>query len=233
MFHDIGRPLERPERFVETVLDEEDIDIHVEWRDDRWRKSEFITARRLLGSLACFAASHPSAGDRWDGGGVEDERVGSVADDWTAIYNSFGSHAVLSSFNMLGDIVRKAQAAGEISNRPFVVSNAVPAALAILLHDWHLWENAKKWGLYPIDGSVLPMAALLVFIDCWDDYRRRVGAPPVLIDRYEVTPAGVDVHVRWLSASALEGERVKYAALDRCIRNLPFKLKVMPFFKGL
>ena len=87
-----------------------------------------------------------------------------------------------------------------------MVAHAVPAALAIFLHDWHIWPEVKEWQLYPIDMAALPLAAILVYLDTWDDYKRKGGDPMIHIDKYEVTQAGATVSVQWVAAPGREGE---------------------------
>jgi hypothetical protein len=161
IFHDIGRPLEGSRPMLEAELEDEDILVSVVGKDTRWIKEKYNHARRILASLGVFVASSPAGDDGWDAGAVPDDQDNALAAELTNLYNRMSSHAVISAFNMLASIVEQARAVDERKNRPFVVTHATPAALAILLHDWKIWDDAKKWRLFPVDFGIIPMAALL------------------------------------------------------------------------
>jgi hypothetical protein len=129
---------------------------------------------------------------------------------------------------MLAEVFDKASAIEEIENRPFVVAHAVPAALAIFLHDWRIWTQVERWQLYPIDMAALPLAAVLVYLDTWDDYKRKDGDPMIYIDRYHVSRRGAAVKVTWASDAQFEREkgRLKYDKLTEAIKNHVCKLQI-------
>jgi len=72
----------------------------------------------------------------------------------------------------------------------------------------------------------MPMAALLIYLDTWDDYKRRGPDPLVYVRDYVVEPTGAKVIVEWGNSEALEKERMKYQAFKRALRNKPFPLKI-------
>jgi len=226
VFHDIGRPQEGARRMLEVELDDEDIDISIVGKETRWVKEKYNHARRILASLAVFAACSPVGDSEWDAGAVPDEQENALAAEWTNLYDQMSSHAVISAFDMLASIVEQARAVDERKNRPFVVTHATPAALAILLHDWRIWDNAKKWKLLPVDSNVIPMAALLIFIDTWDDFKRKGILSPISIESFTVNDKGVSVTVRWLKAEEYEKEKIKYAAFRKALRNKRFDMDI-------
>ncbi len=135
-----------------------------------------------------------------------------MATAWTKLYADLRSHAVIGSLDFLAEVFRTATAADESANRPFVVTHAVPAALAILLHDWRIWEDAKTWGLFPINFPAMPMTALLIYLDTWDDYRRRGRKPTIFVRDYTVDAQGATVTVEWADSESLGREQLKYRA---------------------
>ena len=136
------------------------------------------------------------------------------------------SHAVVGSMDFLTEFFRTAAAADETANRPFVVTHAVPAALAILLHDWRIWEDARTWGLFPINFSAMPMAALLIYLDTWDDYRRKGPEPTIFVRDYVVDSRGASVTVEWADSESLDREKLKYRAFRSALCEKPFRLKI-------
>jgi hypothetical protein len=112
-------------------------------------------------------------------------------------------------------------------NRPFVLTHAAPAALAILLHDWKKWPEQRKLKLIPVDGRILPMAALLIYIDTWDNYKRRSETDPLTyIESYEVNTEGANVHVVWGDSSKMQKDALGYEAYQKAIENLGYTLDI-------
>jgi hypothetical protein len=227
IFHDIGRPKEKVAQFVGDELQDEDLQVIVRGKDTRWLRPECQAARKSLASLGAFVARSPSTGN-WDGGIVPDTQAENLATLWTKLYDDMHSHAVIGSMDFLAELFRTAAAADETANRPFVVTHAVPAALAILLHDWRIWQDARTWKLFPINCFAMPMAALLIYLDTWDDYRRRGPDPLIFVRKYAVDAHGARVTVEWGDSQAFEKEKVKYHAFKSALRSKAFPLKIFP-----
>lgn len=133
---------------------------------------------------------------------------------------------MISAFDFLADIVGKLKAAGERKHRRFMISHAPLAALAVLLHDWRMWEHAKKWKLIPVDIGQNPLAAILIYIDTWDDYKRKAGGPPVSIAEYEINSRGARVVVEWENQAALQAQHQKYRSFQESLTGGPPSLKI-------
>jgi hypothetical protein len=226
IFHDVGHPMESGRRMLEAELEDEDITVSVVGKETRWVRDNYSAARRILTSLGAFVASGPDGGDEWDIGAVPDDQDTILANEWTNLYDRMTSHGVISAFNMLASIVEQARAVAERKNRPFVITHATPAALAILLHDWRIWEDARKWKLFPVDSAVIPMAALLIFIDTWDDFKRSGPVSPISIESFSIDAASVGVTVKWHKAEDYEKEKIKYRAFKKALRNPAFGMKI-------
>jgi hypothetical protein len=171
VFHDVGRPKEKrvATEFVENELSDEylEVSLNIDVDEKMWTEEHYVAAKRVLGSLAAYVAQGVS-GDSWDGGAMDDEEAKRIVHEWINLYDNLESHAIISAFDFFADMTRKCRAATRRGNRPFVLTHAAPAALAILLHDWKKWPEHKKLKLIPVNGQVLPMAALLIYIDTWD-----------------------------------------------------------------
>ena len=232
IFHDIGRPKEGVAGMIRDEIGDEDLEVTVRGTSTRWTRPWNMDARRILGSLGAFVAGGPDVGS-WDGGAVEDEEGLRISSDWIEIYDEMRSHGIVSAFDFLGDILKKARAAGEKRHRPFMLSHAGPAALGILLHDWRIWPEAKAWRLFPVDAAMLPMGALLIFLDTWDDYRRRGGQTAIHVKEYRVHKKGVRVRIEWGDSGELAKERVKYDAFRQALKkNRPFSLTIRAGMAG-
>ena len=177
-------------RLADEGLQDEDELVTVVVKDKHWLRPECQAARRALASLGAFVAKSPMSGN-WDCGAVPDPQAHDLEAAWTTLYGGvvrnqpaaestdlvLRSHAVVGAMDFLTEVFRTARAADETANRPFVVTHAVPAALAILLHDWRIWEDAKAWKLFPINFSAQPMAAALNLLGYLGRLQEKGGGP--------------------------------------------------------
>jgi hypothetical protein len=222
LFHDIGRVREGMSELVEQVGGDE-FNV-VRGSPDRWKRDDYQQARRILGSLGAHVAARGNAS--WDGGACEDRRGIELSGAWIELYNSYKIHGVIGAFDLLADVFNRMPAASERRYRPFTVSHVAPAALAVLLHDYRTWEPAKDWGLFPVSMDRNPLASLLIYLDTWDDFKRRPGSPPIAILNYVVDDTGATVLVEWPSAEALEKELHKYRNFSQALTGGPPLLKI-------
>ncbi len=225
IFHDIGRPKEGALQLMTNTLDDEDLEISVRGSEARWVREHNINARRVLGSLGAFIVD----GDEnveWDGGSIDDADSKSLTAEWINIYDKMKSHAVISAFDFLGDLFKRASAANERTHRPFILTHAAPAALSIMLHDWKIWPTMKTMKLIPVNVPMLPMAALLIYIDTWDNYKRRGGESLTHIKAYDITDQGACVKVEWGDFDLLEKDRIGYKKYKKALKNLMFNLNI-------
>jgi hypothetical protein len=229
IFHDIGRPKEDIDKLIATTIsntfEDADYELSIHDSDAKWAESHYIDAKRVLSSLGAFVADGNEKA-RWDGGGIQDVDSNKFATRWMNLYDNRKSHAVISAFDFLGDIFKKATAANERIHRPFIITHAAPAALAILLHDWRVWDEMKEINLVPVNVPMLPMAALLIYIDTWDNYKRRGPEPLIFIKEYLVNPQGAFVKIEWGDSNLMEKEKIGYIAYKKALTNLLFKLEI-------
>lgn len=233
IFHDIGRPLEGAGQFLENELADEDI--IVRGAEKRWLKPHYDQARWMLASLAEHVAGRRAERSNWDFGSIRSKgrRVRRLTQEWTRIFDDRESHAVISAIKLLAEVIDKASAARQVHNRSFVVSHAAPAALAILLHDWRLWERAREWRLIPVNMRVLPLGAILIFLDTWDDYKRKPGPAAMRIDKYTVDGHRAEVAVSWARSEDYEKEKIKYDAFPAILENAFIKFDIKVSVAGL
>lgn len=226
IFHDIGRPKEGAREFIQKfseTMDDVELEYSIGIPETKWKKEHNITAKRVLGSLGTFVTDGDS-NEEWDGGFIDDEDSKRLSTEWINMYSEMRSHGVISAFDFLGDIFEKAMAADERKHRPFIVTHAAPAALSIMLHDWKVWEKMRELKMIPVNMSMLPMAALLIYIDTWDNYKRRGSDPLTFIKEYIVNSQGALVKIEWGDSDLMEKDKIGYMAYKKAITNLLFKL---------
>jgi len=230
IFHDIGRPKEKKvvSEFVANELGDEylEVSVTIDVDERMWAEEHYLTTKKVLGSLGAYVAQGVTSGN-WDGGALDDEEAKRIIHEWINLYDNLESHAIISAFDFFADITRKCRAANERRNRPFVLTHAAPAALAILLHDWKKWPEQRKLKLIPVDGRILPMAALLIYIDTWDNYKRRSETDPLTyIKSYEVNTEGASVQVVWGDSSKMQQDALGYEAYRTALENLGYTLDI-------
>jgi hypothetical protein len=221
IFHDIGYPKEKGRTIINNIYDGDIVTI--ESNPLKWSTEEYATAKKLLGSLATFISSGI---DKWDVGAIPDKKSSNLGEEWANLYDKYERHSIIGAFDLLADIIKKAIAANQRANRPFMVTHAVPAALAILLHDYHIWGDAKRWKLIPINATRMPLAALLVFADSWDDYRRNGEPCKMVLQEFTIDDSGVKIVVRWLDNDSYVKEIDKYQSIKKNIKKKPFKMEI-------
>lgn len=217
LFHDIGRPKEALKDFVAQEIHDDEISIT--GKASRWNKAHYQGVQKILGSLGAFMASKMRG--QWDGGAIDDQEGINLSAEWMTIYDRLDCHGLISAYDFLANILGMMTAAGERKHRLFMISHAPLAALAMLLHDWRMWDHAKKWKLIPVDIRRNPLAAILIYIDTWDDYKRKPGDPVVSIAEYEVNSKGARVLVEWENEVALHGQDRKYESFGESLTGGP------------
>jgi hypothetical protein len=228
IFHDIGRPKEGMEVYAKAVVQDElqddDLLVHIEGNPNRWVKPGYKDALRVLGSLAAYLGDNRR--DKWDGGGFRDEDGEKLEEEWIRTYDELKWHGVIGAIDYLRLICDNAKAADERRSRPFVLAHAVPAALAILLHDWRVHNDARKWGLFPIRTQRLPLAALLHYVDTWDDYKRKGDNSAVSILDYQIKKRESRVKVEWADEKLFRNESIKYDSFSKALREQVFRMAI-------
>ncbi len=231
IFHDIGKHREKKvtKKYVDEIFGQDDfLDISFDIKVDNriWASEQYIAAKRILGSLGAYVAQGYNE-NNWDGGSLDGEESNNILTVWINIYDNLECHAIISGFDFFADIAEKCKAASFRNERAFVLTHAAPAALAIMLHDWKKWDELRKLNLLPVDGRVLPMAALLIYIDTWDNYKRKDDADPLTYIRsYIVNTEGAYVQVEWGDSSEMKDGTVGYELYQDELENLAFALDI-------
>ncbi len=231
IFHDIGKPKEKmvAKKYVDEGFGHDEflnVSFDIKVDEHMWASSQYIAAKRILGSLGAYIAQGYN-NDNWDGGGLDDEESDKILDEWINIYDNLESHAIISAFDFFADIAEKCRAASWRKNKTFVLTHAAPAALSIMLHDWKKWDKQEQLNLIPVDGRVLPMAALLIYIDTWDNYKRKDDSDPLTyIKSYMVDANGVCVKIEWGDSLKMKDGTVGYELYQDKFENLAFALDI-------
>jgi hypothetical protein len=221
MFHDCGY-FRHPElrREAATVLDlpHGDADLTATATAALGR-DEYRRASQAIGSLLAHLR-RPQG--NWDFGSVG----GTIEDEMQALllrwYATLEFHGVVSALDLAAQMVRDVHSASERGkdsgiDRAFLAGHVFPAAAAIALHEWRLWPDLKRYRLFPFRASYYPLAGLLMFLDTWDDYRRR-GDNEMAVSGLELADRSATVRVRWRDPERLSRARAGYEDYSRSVR---------------
>jgi len=232
VFHDTGRVKEGTRQVVDSLrseLDDDDSELTAIGKESRWRRPEYIQARKILGRFAGFVTNRDMRAS-WDAGAFLSKKAEAEANaksaEWIASYNSMRHHGIISGLDFLAESCRIAQAADQSRYRPFIATHAVPAAMAIMLHDWKAWEMMRPMKLIPVNMPTFPMAALLIYIDTWDNYKRRGIDPLTYIKNYVITQRGVSVVIEWGDKQLMRVDEKGYTDYITGLENLLFALDI-------
>lgn len=153
-------------------------------------------------------------------GGI-DENIATI---FREHYIKSKSHGVGGCFELSTDLLGKAKASN-FKNNAFFLYHIFPAAVAIALHDWKIWKELAGVKVFPIDICNFPLAALLIYIDTWDDYKRETDQK-ITIDNIEFQNNQVTVYLTWHKTDEYLDEKLKYDSLERNVLFGDLKLKV-------
>ena len=100
-------------------------------------------------------------------------------------------------------------AASNSSSRTFRLYHIFPAVLAIAFHDWKIWDDLVDVGVFPINIKSHPLAVLLIYIDTWDDYKRK-GDNTITINNIIFEDQKVTAQITWHNQERYLHEKFKY-----------------------
>jgi len=217
MFHDRGyiRDPERHRALEETVRM-----LGGELRPEpglvsRLQSSEYQTgARAVAGFLEQVAQGFAGAPAH---GAILGKKGEELARLLLGLYEQGTSHAITSSVDLAGETLQRVRAAvnhGAELNPQLLAARVFPAAAGIALHDWRVREQFADLGLFPFPAQRFPLAALLIYVDSWDHYRRKPDEPtPMTVVGLELSDDSCVAHVEWYDAREFAEKRVEYDSL--------------------
>lgn len=228
LFHDMGRvkqdmhkillndpKKENPE--IEEGIEEE---MGKRWKEDQYKVSLGNVAELIKQSCKTKKSrDFPFTG--YALGGKIDPKIANILME---SYNKRKSHGVISCFDLSADLLRKMEASN-FKSRTFLLYHIFPAVLAIALHDWKIWKELSEAKIFPIDIRKFPLAALLIYIDTWDDYKRDKD-DKITIDRLNLDDKSVTVCLTWHKNSEYLDEKLKYDSFERNVLFSDLKLKI-------
>ncbi len=147
-------------------------------------------------------------------------------------YERSDSHAVMSALDLAAQMLERVRAAvsdGAV-NPPLLASRVYPASAVIALHDWRLREGLTTLGVFPLRAGQFPLAALLMYLDTWDDYRRHAGTPtPIHVASLELGARSCVAVVKWRDPEELAKNQVRYVDFEantRWSEEMALKIRV-------
>jgi hypothetical protein len=230
LFHDIGRIQQEGYRAIylgDSKKDDQGLrDALEESQSKKWQDDVY---KRVLGNLVeLIKQCNKKKKDRdrpfigYALGGVIDPQIANILKEQ---YNKLTSHGVISCFELSTDLLRKIDATTEKHSKVFFLYHLFPAALAIAFHDWKIWKELSDIEIFPINIKDHPLAALLIYIDTWDDYKRGQDEK-ITIDKIEFSGKEVTVYLTWHKQKEYLGEKLKYDSFERNVLFSEIRLKI-------
>jgi hypothetical protein len=177
-------------------------------------RDEFQWASRLVASfLAHIRRLRHSRAHHWDlGAGVSDGPIEQeIRRSLVRWYSEF-DHGVVGALDLAADMVKRVRAGegenGDAVDRSFLVSHVYPAAAAIALHGWKMWEEFRSVKLFPFQAGHYPLAGILIYLDTWDEFRRKDGVE-MAVTGFELEDTKATVRVQW--ADELHAKEAQFA----------------------
>lgn len=213
MFHDCGyaRDPERSRRAAEAV-EALGGDLREETETGaRLRTREYQVGSQSVASLLAHIAR--GSGGEWDFGSLSGSLEDNLAEALFQRYERLDSHGVAGALDLAADMVRRVRGASEDEsvNRPLLASSVYPAAAGIALHDAAVWEELSSYGLFPLHAERFPLGALLLYLDTWDDHRRRLDGKDLMrVASFELGESGCMVVPEWYDSDRMSRKRAEY-----------------------
>ncbi len=232
LFHDCGyaKELKRYRRVLEVLeLSSTEGEIRPEVTG-LLSKKEYQMGTQILSSLLAHIGE--GTAEHWDFGAVPLESEDRLQQVLLRHYEQLSCHGIIGALDLVGKMLLRVRGASDETSvkRRFLASCVYPAAAGIALHDWRAWEDLTNFGLFPLHADRFPLGALLIYIDTWDDYRRRVdNKGPMQITSLDLCDAVCTVRLEWLDPGLLARQKVKYNAYNQNMlwsRDMSLKIAV-------
>lgn len=187
------------------------------WPPDDLSRRDFQWASRLVASfLSHLRRAGHSRAQRWDvgAGAPEGPIEKQMRQSLVRWYRSRQfHHGVVGALDLAADMVKSVQAAkgggDDAVDRSFLVWHVYPAAAAVALHHHGLWEAFRKVRLFPLQARHYPLAGLLIYLDTWDEFRRKPGAE-MAVTAFDLARGKATVQVHWADAGQAKQAQFAY-----------------------
>ncbi|MBU0477835.1 hypothetical protein KKC91_04625 [bacterium] len=227
LFHDIGRIKRDAYRIYLSDPDKDNPALKEKIEEELskdWQREEYKNSLGNIVELIKQSCKKNKDRDKPFIGFALGEVDENIAPILRESYNKLKSHGVVGCFELSSDFLRKKKASN-FKNKAFFLYHIFPAALAIALHDHRIWKELADVKIFPIDMKNFPLAALLIYIDTWDDYKRE-DEQKVTIDNIVFQNNEVIVYLTWHKTNEYLDERLKYDSFERNVLFSDLKLKI-------
>lgn len=228
LFHDTGRIKQEGHKLFLSDPKKENPEIEEGIEEEmgkRWKEDQYKVSLGNVVELIKQSCKNKKSRDLpftgYALGGKIDSKMANILME---SYNKRKSHGVISCFDLSADLLRK-MGASNFKSKTFLLYHIFPAVLAIALHDWKIWKELSEIKVFPIDIKNFPLAALLIYIDIWDDYKRN-KEDKITIDKLNFDDSGVTVYLTWYKNNEYLDEKLKYASFERNVLFSDLKLKI-------
>ena len=228
LFHDVGRIKQEGHKIFLSDPEKENPEIAEGIEEEmakRWKEEEYKISLANVIELIKLSCKRKDQRDLPFTGYALGGKIDlGIANIFMESYNKRKSHGTISCFELSADILKKMEAS-KFKNKTFLLYHLFPAVLAIALHDWKVWEELSEAKVFPINIKNFPLAALLIYIDTWDDYKRD-GTEKVRVDNLIMNNNQVTVFLTWHKTSEYLDEKLKYDSFERNVLFGDLKLKI-------
>jgi len=230
LFHDIGR-IKQKAYLIYMHNEKEENETLMEVLDEQmskaWKDREYYLALGNVVELINHCCMKKEDRQPFTGFAIEGKIDPRLSGILTESYNKRISHGVISCFDLAADLLRKIGASKKTRNKTFLLYHIFPAIVAIALHDWRIWEELKPLKVFPMGLEKFPLAALLIYIDTWDDFKRDEEVK-MSIDKIEFNQNQVTIYITWYKKRDYLEEKAKYKSFEKniCFSKIKFKIKI-------
>ncbi|MBU1666996.1 hypothetical protein KKC13_01140 [bacterium] len=231
LFHDIGYVKNKYEAFLDIETTEEFEQVISNLMSRKWsEKEEYKKARAHIVCLLSKLSSQKTIKTAFSGLGDYNtippyEKNKEVEEYLVMNYNKLKSHSVIGCFDLTAEVLKEiVSIKGDTDSvEGFLFHHLYVATLSICYHDWHLWEDLKRLGIFPLTFERYPFAALLIYIDTWDDHKRdEIRA--IKIESFQKDENSFTVSLFWPDQRQYNKEKIKYKCFRDYVKFKKFEL---------
>lgn len=227
LFHDVGRIKQNIENLIKYNPKDENLELVAGIESEMEKALQDERYTNAIGNVVEFIkhCQRPKIKSAFTGyamGGPTDKPLTNVL---KTAYIKRQSHGVISCLEITVDLLRKISATQMHIDRTFLLYHIIPAAVSIALHDYHIWNELAQLKVFPLQLRRFPFAALLIYIDTWDDYKRN-GDAKISIDSISFTNNECIVNITWYNNKEYLEEKAKYESFNNNISTSDLKFRI-------
>ena len=229
IFHDIGKVKQKRHLICLHDPKEENVALTEAIEEEMskvWGDTEYQLALGNIVELinhCCMKKENRSAFTGFAVHGAIDSKISGILIE---SYNKLKNHSVISCFDLAADLLRKISVSKLKKDKTFLLYHIFLVVVSIALHDWRIWNDLKDRGIFPLKVENFPLAALLIYIDTWDDFRREGEKDKISIDSILFKRSQCIINITWYEKNEYLEEKAKYESFKKNVRSKALKLVI-------